>query len=157
MNLFNLRAILPKTEIKPEDEAAIREIVNIYQDLIGQSATFITVKQEFSLWVQKWKRVVKNEEKLPDSILETLENCDIDMYPTIHKLLRILATLPVSAATAERSFSTLRRLKTWLRANIGEERLTGLALMSVHREIPLDPEAIILRFAKTKRRQNFLL
>ncbi|KAJ8897756.1 hypothetical protein PR048_003106 [Dryococelus australis] len=125
------------------------------EDLIGQSATFITLKQKL-LWVPKWKRVVKNKEELPDSVLGALENFDIDMYPTIHKLLRILATFPVSVTTAERSFSTLHRLKTWLQANISEERLIGLVLMSVHREIPLDPEAIIFRFAKTKRCQEFV-
>lgn len=157
MSLFNLRAILPKTEIKSEDEAAIRELVNTYQELIGHSTNLTTVKQEFSLWAQKWKRVQKSQGKISDSVLETLDNCDVDMYPTIHKFLRILATLPVSAATAERNFSTLRRVKTWLRANISEERLTGLALMSVHREIPPDPDAVILRFAKTKRRQEFVL
>ncbi|KAJ8893684.1 hypothetical protein PR048_006284 [Dryococelus australis] len=60
MNLFNLRAILPKTETKSEGEAAIREIVNIFHDLIGQCVTFITIKQEFSLWVQNWKRIFKS-------------------------------------------------------------------------------------------------
>nr|UOX61060.1 MAG: hypothetical protein DiTV3a_F7ORF1 [Diabrotica toursvirus 3a] len=35
------------------------------------------------------------------------------MYPNIRIFLQILITLPVSAATAERS--TLKRLKTWLR------------------------------------------
>ena len=28
-------------------------------------------------------------------------------------------------------YSTLRRLKTWLRIRTGEERLTGLALMNI--------------------------
>ncbi|KAJ8898547.1 hypothetical protein PR048_003907 [Dryococelus australis] len=60
-----------------------------------------------------------------------------------------------SVQRARNAVYTLRRLKTRLRANAGEERFSGLALMSVHREIPLDPEAIILRFAKTKRRQEF--
>ena len=31
--------------------------------------------------------------------------------------------IPVSSASAERSFSTLRRLKTWLRASMTEDRL----------------------------------
>ncbi|KAJ8887836.1 hypothetical protein PR048_014054 [Dryococelus australis] len=156
MNLINFRATLPKTEIKSENDTVIREIVNIYQDFIEQSATFITIKQEFSIWVQKWKRVGKNKEKLPYSVLETLEKLRHDMYASIHKLVRIMAKLSVSAATAERIFSTLGRLKTWRRASIGKERLAGSALMSVDREIPLDPEAIILRCTNAKSHQEIV-
>ena len=36
------------------------------------------------------------------------------MVPEALKLIRLLLTLPASSATAERSFSALRRLKTWL-------------------------------------------
>lgn len=158
MDLFCLRVILPRSKTEPDDDGALRKIINLYQELIGHCTTFAGVKHEFLLWTVKWERVAKNQGKLPDSVLEALENCDLDMYPTIHKLLSILATLPVSAATAERSFSTLRRLKTWLRSNIGESRLTGLALLSIHRDISPDPEDILQRFAKGgKRRLDLLL
>ena len=42
--------------------------------------------------------------------------------------------IPVSSASSERSFSTLRRLKTWLRASMTEDRLSNVALMAVERE-----------------------
>lgn len=87
--------------------------------------------------------------------LEGLDNYYIQIYPTIHKLLCILLTLPVSVAMAEPSFSTLPHLKTWLRAKTGEESLTGFALMSIHRELQLDTKAILHRFIKTNRHQEF--
>ena len=37
------------------------------------------------------------------------------MFPNIHTILKVLLTMPISAASAERSFSGLRRLKTYLR------------------------------------------
>nr|XP_042913026.1 uncharacterized protein LOC122273036 [Parasteatoda tepidariorum] len=40
-----------------------------------------------------------------------------------------------TTATPERSFSTLKRLKTYLRNKMGDKRLTGLALLSVHRDL----------------------
>ena len=49
--------------------------------------------------------------------------------------LRILLVLPATSCTAERSFSCLRRLKTWLRSTMGEGRLSSLALLSVHHDI----------------------
>ena len=39
----------------------------------------------------------------------------------IKALLRICCTLPVGSADAERSFSCLRRLKTYLRNRMGED------------------------------------
>ncbi|XP_049271149.1 uncharacterized protein LOC125758225 [Rhipicephalus sanguineus] len=70
-----------------------------------------------------------------------------EIFPLIHTFLQILATLPVSVASAERSFSALRRLKTWMRSQMGEERLTGLALLHAHRDITIDTSKVIERFA----------
>ena len=41
--------------------------------------------------------------------------------------------LPITTATTERSFSALRRLKTYLRSTMKEDRLSGLALMDIHK------------------------
>ena len=40
-----------------------------------------------------------------------LGRCDHEFFPKIHKLLRILCTLPITSTAGERSFSTLRRLQ----------------------------------------------
>ena len=70
----------------------------------------------------------------------------------MHTFLSILVTLPVSTASAERSFSTQRRVKTWLRSRVTEDRWTSLALMNVHRDILVDVDKVIDRFAKSKHR-----
>ena len=49
-----------------------------------------------------------------------------------NKLLRMLCTLPITSAECERSFSTLPRLKTYVRATMTSERESGLALMNIH-------------------------
>lgn len=66
--------------------------------------------------------------------------------------LKIYGSLPISVATAERSFSTLRQLKTWLRSTMLQERLCGLALMHIHRDIILDANQVIDVFAAKKKR-----
>ena len=43
-------------------------------------------------------------------------------------------TLPVTAATAERSFSKLKIIKTYLRSTMSQERLDGLAIISIEHE-----------------------
>jgi hypothetical protein len=63
----------------------------------------------------------------------------------------------VTVVPEERSFSTMKRLKTYLRNTRGEERLNGLALMNVHRGIQLDVGGVLDRMSKKKRRLDFLL
>ena len=49
-------------------------------------------------------------------MMETMHEDDpFDMFPEFSKALHILAMIPATSCSAERSFSTLRRLKTYLR------------------------------------------
>lgn len=55
----------------------------------------------------------------------------------------MLATLPVSTAVVERSFSTLKRLKTLLCNKTGNARLTGLAILSVRWETSISADEVL--------------
>ena len=92
---------------------------------------------ELALWRQKWLSQLSDrpDAVIPQTAADGLAACDQQAFPLIHTFLTIFLTLPVSTASAERSFSTLRRLKTWMRSRMGEERLTGLAILNVHRDI----------------------
>ncbi|KAJ8885102.1 hypothetical protein PR048_011298 [Dryococelus australis] len=83
--------------------------------------------------------------------MERFINCNPAFFPNINKLSQILATLPLSTAIPERALSLLRSVKTYLRNSTGENRLNGLALMSVHRDIPLVPEDVVDQFSKECR------
>ena len=50
----------------------------------------------------------------------------------VDKLLRAYFTFPVTSATAERSFSSLRRIKTFLRSTMTQQQLNNLFLLYVH-------------------------
>ena len=50
-------------------------------------------------------------------------------------MMRILLVNPASSFSAERSFSSLRRLKTWLRSTMTQKRLNSVALCHIHQEI----------------------
>ncbi|WP_233601861.1 hAT family dimerization domain-containing protein, partial [Corallococcus sp. AB038B] len=55
---------------------------------------------------------------------------------------------------AERSFSVLKLIKNFLRNSMGDDRLSSLALLNIHKTITnkLVPEKLIDEFAKKKRR-----
>ena len=51
----------------------------------------------------------------------------------------------------------MKRLKTYLRSTMTEDRLTGLAMMHIHNEMYLDVNEVIDQFAKLgQHRQAFL-
>src|SRR4029434_3835252 len=70
----------------------------------------------------------------------------------LYQALESSAHLPVSTASAERSFSTMRRLKTCLQSTMTDKRLTGLALMNIHTDLEIDSEEVLKQFDATGRR-----
>ena len=90
---------------------------------------------------------------IPSTAIEALQQCDVNFFPNIHQLLRLACTVPVTSCSVERSNSVLRRLNTYMRASMGEERLTNLALMHCHYHVKYDYNSIIDMFsAKHPRR-----
>lgn len=156
MKLFELNVFLPKSTYDEHDLHVVRKLTKFYNELLD-NVNESTVLQEYKLWIAKWQRELNNGTKIPQTIPQIIDVCDSDLYPNVKKFLHILATIPVSGATAERSFSTLRRLKTWLRSTMGEERLTGLALLNIHHQIEVNDEEVIDRFGRKKRKIDFIL
>ena len=57
------------------------------------------------------------------------------------------------AATNERSLSALKHLNNYLRSTMTQERLNGLDLLYVHRDMPLNYDAVIDEFSRGKGRR----
>jgi hypothetical protein len=71
--------------------------------------------------------------------------------------LSILISMSVSTASAERSFSVMRRVKSYLRSTMTTERLSGLAMLHAHKDMEVDTEAVVQDFAQGKRRRLVFL
>ncbi|XP_039592508.1 uncharacterized protein LOC120515512 [Polypterus senegalus] len=76
-------------------------------------------------------------------------------------LLKIIITTPMTTAESERCFSTLKRIKTFLRNTMTQDRLNALAMLSIEkklvRDIPDFNKKVIEKFVNQKeRRAKFL-
>jgi hypothetical protein len=69
----------------------------------------------------------------------------------------LFAIIPVITCTSKRSFSSLKRIKTYLRSTMGENRLNGLALLNIHPEIIIKPEEVVDAYANKHPRRLQLL
>ena len=139
---FKISLILPKTctTVKFED---VRESFDLYSAFLVDSLD--VCESEFGRWQRKW--IAINSSERPSSIRESLDEYAPELYPNISILLKIFLTIPVTTATCERSFSALRLLKTYLRSTMGEERLNGLALLAVHKDITFKYDDVLNTYA----------
>ena len=90
---------------------------------------------------------------LLNSIYE--KNLEI-IFMNICIALRIICTIPLTVATAERSFSKLgNSLKTWQRASMSQDCLDSLRTLAIEHKLPhsLDFTEVINDFANKKARK----
>ena len=117
--------------------------------------------EEFEAEIRRWKaRCQFNIDAPLSTIADTLSDTNADLYPNVCTCLHILLSMPVSTATAERSFSAMRRLKTYLRqvrSTMSTERMSGLGLLHIHREREINAERVVDKFARRKERRLALL
>jgi len=71
------------------------------------------------------------------------------MFSEVEQLVRLMLLCPVSSCEAERSFSCLRRLKTWLRSTMTQQRLNSIIVCHANQEVLdiLPMSAIAAEFA----------
>ena len=98
-------------------------------------------------------------DKLPKKLSDTLvATVHMDTtFPAIYQLLKVLTTIPITTCQCERCISRLRIIKTYMRSTMTEERLNGLALLSIHRDIDLNMDDIINRFTRKNERRMSLI
>lgn len=138
-------------EKSESDCNAYDELLNLYIPEVPK----VISKTEIKLWHNYLDRYPDIKSKR--QALAHLELCNQQAYPNVYRLLLIFCTIPVSTATPERSFSTLKRIRTYLRNSTSQNRLNGLAMMSVHRELSVSEDEIIDEMAKKPRRLDFIL
>eukprot|EP00731_Ephydatia_muelleri_P018054 Em0011g94a len=120
-----------------------KEVLQLYKDDLPSVKAF---HSELDLWRTKWKSETVRAKQL-DTPTKALSFGDKDYFPNIYVILVISATLPVTNYECERSISMLKLLKTSLRSTMANDRLNGLALMLIHRDVELNPDAVVEEFS----------
>ena len=101
----------------------------------------------------KWQK----EQNVPKGLLEILEKVSKIAFPNIFKLLQICSILQILNASAERSFSTPKLIKYALRTTMTEQRLNGLMLTSINRDLGVDFEKLIDTFLNVPKNRRLFV
>ena len=77
----------------------------------------------------------------------------LDSFPNTCIAYRILLIIPITIASAERSVSKLKLIKSYLRLTMSQEKLSRLAILSIENEIleELEYKNLISQFASQKQ------
>lgn len=83
------------------------------------------------------------------------------MLPELVKFMRLVLTIPVSTSTAERSFSSLQKLKSYTMSTMAQQQMNDVAIIHSHKEeaLHLDLDEIANEFITRNgiRRQTFAM
>lgn len=73
---------------------------------------------------------------------------ELSLISEIVKILQIILVIPCTNASSERSFSTLRRVKTYLRTRLCQENLNHCIIISTYKEevMSLNIDLIVREF-----------
>ena len=66
--------------------------------------------------------------------IKELPNPEREMTKEVITLCKPILVNTATSAAGERSFSTARRLKTWLRSRMNQERSSNLTVLNIHKE-----------------------
>uniref|UniRef100_A0A3P9K3W7 Zinc finger MYM-type protein 1 n=1 Tax=Oryzias latipes TaxID=8090 RepID=A0A3P9K3W7_ORYLA len=152
------------------DCAKFSEMSQHFDDTKLQSLTkyakfFDFVKLKADLVGLYGSETVRDECKSAGQLLNFLAQKDlIPTVPEAAKLLQLVLTVPATTASVERSFSALKRLKTYSRNRTDQARLSSLGVFSIETErlskLKKDKEdfynQVIDSFLQEERRMDFI-
>ena len=86
------------------------------------------------------------------SYLKTLPSAARSIYSEIVTLVELVLVMPATNAISERSFSALRKIKSYLRTTMSQQRLNNLMVLFIHRDSldEMDLEEVANEFISVK-------
>nr|XP_011459729.1 PREDICTED: zinc finger MYM-type protein 1 [Fragaria vesca subsp. vesca] len=139
-----------------DDNSPLSSCVKLQQFLTHNEHSDIDAT-DLCLELQLLRHLLPAETTRAIDVLNFLRKMD-GCYPNAYVAYRILLTIPVTVASAKKSFSKLKLIKTYLRSTMSQERLNGLAMLSIEKKVveKVDYAKLIDTFAsKITRRVVF--
>jgi hypothetical protein len=114
-----MSSLLPSTIKRLDDEDLLQEedISLLERRYSEYNNSNLTV--EYELRKDRWH---SHSGDAPERLADALLHCPKNSFPGLHSPIQIFLTVRVSSATAECSFSALRKIKSYLRSTMGETK-----------------------------------
>ncbi|XP_050877053.1 uncharacterized protein LOC127080804 [Lathyrus oleraceus] len=138
------------------DDATLKSCCSNFEQVLKHNEQSDIDGNEFFAELKLLREMLPEETIRPTNILLFLKV--LDCFPNTVIAYRILLTIPVTVASAERSFSKLKLLKNYLRSTMSQERLNELALITAKNDIleTIKYEDLVNEFASKSVRRKAL-
>lgn len=142
----NKSIILGLRAFAPESPTFLKK-----EDILSFAQVYEADTDDLEIELKNMEKVMKRKENdKPSSLLgfQKYVSSIADAFFELNRLLKIACTIPVSTCTCERSFSTLRLVKNYLRNTMVEKKLKSLMVLGIHkrRSKNLDLDNIVKKF-----------
>ena len=139
-----------------EHDSELTAVCDFYGDDLSSSDLQSQLKILRTLYIEK-----KKDEKPSISglkyVLQSLSLSQRELLDMVCRTFQLLIVMPATNCTSERSFSALRRIKSYLRSTMSQARLNHLMVLHYHQDMTdnLDLKTIVNYFISAKEsRQN---
>ena len=109
----------------PEEEA-----FNAVADFYGLDKDLLQVDHKL---LQQFKNNLESTYNASSLYEELFGTGLLPLMPKFEKVLRIFTSIPATSCSSERSFSALRRIKTYVRNRMGQDRLSDVAVLNIEK------------------------
>ena len=130
----NLETLLLKAANKEEYSSELREVVTFYGSDFNESELSTQLEifgTSFTTEAHHCKTTL--QEAL--IFLRSLSEGQRAFFRQVCFLARLILVMPATNAASERSFSSMRRLKSYLRSTMGQARLNHIMLLNTYKEM----------------------
>nr|GEX46472.1 zinc finger MYM-type protein 1 [Tanacetum cinerariifolium] len=153
-NIFGF--LFTRDKLNFYDDDRLKSCCSRLESALKNSDLYDINVNELYVELRSLNNLLSTENMKPIDVLNFL-NQD-DCYPNEIIANRVLLTITVTVASAERSFSKLKLIKSYLRSSMSQERLNGLALIAIENDIleSVDYEDLINSFGSKNARRIVL-
>lgn len=149
----NIFGFLFPQKLKQLDEKDLKLCCYRFEDALAYEEQSDIDASELYLELKLFETFLSDKIITPFDAINKLNQ--LGFFPNALIAYRVLLTIPVTVASAERSFSKLKLLKSYLRSSMSQDRLNGLAMISIENDIlnDMDTQQLIETFATRNARR----
>ena len=132
---FKVFSTMEQLLLKGMEEDNISVEIAESQKIYGEDINFGSLSSE----LQSLKTILNGDKPSHNhDIVKTLKSRDRTTWlliPSVIKVIKLSLVMAATSVIAERSFSSMRRLKTWLRFTMKQKRFNSIAILSTHKDL----------------------
>jgi len=142
----NVEDLLVKAVNNAPHDQCFKDVISFYKDDLDPTELSTQLKMLSVHFAEQGSQVTLH------NYLRSLPAAQRSFYSQVCILVRLILVMPATNATSERSFSALRRIKSYLRTTMSQQRLNNLMVLFIHRDSldEMDLEEVANEFISVK-------